>query len=456
MRLIGNALNNDYFRNILAAADHDNLRAIRLAVAYVREMNDIFELAKRRNVPLELYCLFDGMFPSKPILKRFVDRHGSLTWQMYLTANFYHPKIYWFEGIGAYIGSANLTVQGRNNNLECGVWFNQDELVGEGLDEQLRMMLRVIRERSTPASEEHVRILDAIESQRTAARKAQSDFEQSVKDALANIPGQQAPIDVTQKESAGGAARRAFVSEWNQTLTILRKLTVLGRQRPRPSWVGAHVHPAIVQDQATESWYHVHIRSTGESATELERLHRQNRGRMEAAIDELFSEWQTFHTDDQFWRNWTNEEPRRLEQLLARQSLREWDGDKMMKLVWGGHASRDHARQMTNATFRLPPDATHDKWARAGFFAEYLMRQQTEAGRRVNEVLEYLFWGEDQNPDCAERLWSATYDPAWKIPHLGVNILGEWIGYARPNEFPPRNNRVSRCLYALGYEGISH
>lgn len=63
--------------------------------------------------------------------------------------------------------------------------------------------------------------------------------------------------------------------------------------------------------------------------------------------------------------------------------------------------------------------------------------------------------GDAQVSDCAERIWNAVYAPEWSLPHLGVNTLGELLGYARPDEFPPRNGRVSKTLYALGYDGIS-
>ena len=58
--------------------------------------------------------------------------------------------------------------------------------------------------------------------------------------------------------------------------------------------------------------------------------------------------------------------------------------------------------------------------------------------------------------NAAERLWIAANDSEWKIPRMGPHILGELIGYARPEEYPPRNNRVSKTLYALGFESITY
>lgn len=71
---IGNALNGEFFRNLVLAADRPELEQIRLA--YVRQMDELFDLAKRREVPLTPYALMDGdAIPALPILKKFVQAH---------------------------------------------------------------------------------------------------------------------------------------------------------------------------------------------------------------------------------------------------------------------------------------------------------------------------------------------------------------------------------------------
>lgn len=49
-------------------------------------------------------------------------------------------------------------------------------------------------------------------------------------------------------------------------------------------------------------------------------------------------------------------------------------------------------------------------------------------------------------------LWEATRNEHWRIPHIGLSSLGEIIGWARPDEFPPRNMRTSKGLRALGHK----
>jgi hypothetical protein len=49
------------------------------------------------------------------------------------------------------------------------------------------------------------------------------------------------------------------------------------------------------------------------------------------------------------------------------------------------------------------------------------------------------------------RLWNAIRSDDWAIPHIGLSSLGEIVGWARPDEFPPRNMRTSKGLRALGY-----
>ncbi len=58
--------------------------------------------------------------------------------------------------------------------------------------------------------------------------------------------------------------------------------------------------------------------------------------------------------------------------------------------------------------------------------------------------------------DLPARLWEATTEGPWKIDHLGVSALGELVGWALPNRFPPRNNRTSKALRSLGYAVAVH
>ena len=65
-------------------------------------------------------------------------------------------------------------------------------------------------------------------------------------------------------------------------------------------------------------------------------------------------------------------------------------------------------------------------------------------------MLQYLIW--DDRVPVAQRVWNVVYEREWKLDYFGIGCAGELIGMARPNEFPPRNNRVSRVLYALGFD----
>jgi hypothetical protein len=49
------------------------------------------------------------------------------------------------------------------------------------------------------------------------------------------------------------------------------------------------------------------------------------------------------------------------------------------------------------------------------------------------------------------RLWDATSAGEWRIEHLGMSALGEMVGWAAPESFPPRNNRTSKSLRSLGF-----
>lgn len=460
MRLIGNALNGEYMDNIRAEADSPELRRIVCAVAYVHQMDDLFELAKKRDAPLTVYALADESgFPSLPVLKRFVEQ-APPRWRLFLTRRFYHPKIVWFDGVGCYIGSANLTQRGWWDNLECGVWLSVDELQRDNWDEQLEAMLGVIHDRSREATLEDIDRFKRIQRRRSALQAKERELAAFADRELDGLPGQTPPDRVMGRGSAGGAARTRFVREWEATLTLLRKLGQLtDAARPWPAWVEDDVEPAVAFDQATEYWYTLHVREhtsdRGRDAA-VEDLHERHKGAPDAAARAALSEWGEFdgvHERGHWpWPEWCNENPRRLRELLHPESIATLDVERLTEIAWLTHACREHARQVKNATLGLPAGTHMELRDRCGAYAEFLLRARTARGDHdVRDVLAFALWGSPRH-DHAGRIWDATTLEQWKLPHLGPNILGEMLGYARPTECPPRNARVVRTLRALGYD----
>ncbi|MCA9720174.1 MAG: phospholipase D family protein [Myxococcales bacterium] len=453
MELVANAVNGRYFTELIERVRRSaHLESIRAAVAYVNDKDSLVSLAKDKKVPLSIYALFDGeVWPSLPVLKYFAHR-APPSIQLFLTAKFYHPKVYWFEGVGAYIGSANLTDGGWIKNIESGIWLDTNELDAQGLEDELRSMFDVIAERSVFVNGGHIKLAERIRDKGVELARMRKQLDTDIAEALAGLPGWTSPIDRTKRTEPGGAAKKAFIREWNETLGLLHMLTRIARDKPGPSWVSPDAHPAIVQDQATELWYNLNIRKVGQDQIEV--LHRRNRARPEAAIDEVFAGWQALGSDDERWQEWVNEVPRRLGQLLTRESLHDLSVDTLGEIINSSHAFRAHGRQMTNRELGLPGDAQTPIEQRCHVYAEYLLAQRTAADRGVAQVLEHALWGDRVEPDCAERLWRVTQDPEWRLPHLGIHTLAELLGYARPDEYPPRNNRVRKTLRALGFEQV--
>jgi hypothetical protein len=71
------------------------------------------------------------------------------------------------------------------------------------------------------------------------------------------------------------------------------------------------------------------------------------------------------------------------------------------------------------------------------------------------QVIHYVLYG-GTDETLPIRLWEATTDGPWRIEHLGISALGELVGWALPDKFPPRNNRTSKSLRSLGFPVAVH
>ena len=137
----------------------------------------------------------------------------------------------------------------------------------------------------------------------------------------------------------------------------------------------------------------------------------------------------------------------RLKKHLARDRILKLDEAEFVEVVSRVHAMRDHAIKQENEHLGLPdaPQAGDDKVQK---FGEWLWGQRSGQGKTPLDLLNYVIWG---NGPITARLWNATRSDEWAVAHVGLSSLGEVVGWARPDEFPPRNMRTSKGLRALGF-----
>lgn len=116
------------------------------------------------------------------------------------------------------------------------------------------------------------------------------------------------------------------------------------------------------------------------------------------------------------------------------------------------HAFKTHARQMKNSTLGLPRSHSETEVERSNRVARWLWDMKREDSQlHIKDLLEFLVWGQTV-PNMTERLWMVTKDHKWRYDHFGPSSLGEAVGWARPDLFPPRNNRTNKALRSLGHD----
>jgi hypothetical protein len=132
--------------------------------------------------------------------------------------------------------------------------------------------------------------------------------------------------------------------------------------------------------------------------------------------------------------------------------LSEADFEDVCRRVW---SIQDHARRVKNVTLNLVSGQSYDKATKTGELSKFLFGRRTQNGMGILEVINYVLYG-GGDESLPIRLWEATTDDKWHIDHLGISSLGELIGWALPDRFPPRNNRTSKALRSLGYPVTVH
>jgi hypothetical protein len=446
MRLILGQINGEYLRSVTDNHAEDTEEVL-AAVAYATDSAVLFDWCWENQIPLRFYGrLDDRLAVSIPILSKFLGRKsGNFVCRL---VQHHHAKVIWWRGVGAYIGSANLTGKAWYSNVEAGCFLAESEMTDE-IAGDLLSLFSMLDSHATPLTEE------LFEEMQRRARALEgttvdaSDFWAS--------PSIKTWSGLAQVGRVGAQERRkqAFLEEWHATLQDLRDIGVaVSRSENRPAWVSRTAPNGAQADQFLHAHYYQRT-FEGRKAMYQEFFHA-NKNHRQRALDEAIAWWKSLPKAPENEDEMLNVTAPRLRDLLSQSRVGVLSYEEFFDVCMSVHAIRDYARRVPNKAVGLSDTGdTYTIRQKVAALSKRIWNDQSSDGKRIRAVLTHLLYG-GSNAQLPERLWECVTDDKRKISGLGISALGELVGWALPNEFPPRNGRTSKALRSLGYEVNIH
>lgn len=461
MRVILGKLNDELLLNLAtgAAAFCSQVDA---AVAYAESKDHpLLQTCKQKNLRLTFYGLLDeDGAVGFGLLKELLSWGPSRAEARLVKGNF-HPKVIWWRGYGAYVGSANLTHKAWYNNVEAGVFLEEGELLSTGAGAELDQMFDHLANNSIPVTTEVVEKLEKLaQERRLLIAPLQAKLKAKFDHLFGHLPDNPGLTVKPPKDQKVNKALQSFATEWMHTLQLMRGLAKeFAALDLRPTWVRADAHPAVHFDQFLHAYYYDYVRSDSaadedEVLSGLQKVEAgfaKNQANPAAALKQAARWWASLPSDLFGEEMFIHEKAPGMQQQLGREAIRSMNLPAFREALRYVNAFRMHARQMKNSEFGLPANYHETTDERLNRLCEWLWNQRTPTGRTVRDVLEFVIWGSSPS-DMEQRLWLGVWDEGYRLPHFGQSSLGEAVGWARPDVYPPRNNRTNKALRALGHD----
>ncbi|MBI2779364.1 MAG: hypothetical protein HYX62_06235 [Gammaproteobacteria bacterium] len=439
------------FRSPLIAAHNAAMRTtkhVQAAVAYVStRTNSLLADCAKLGIRCEIWSRHDESLPTAlPVMQWFLGLPGNnLSWQ--LVSSHFHPKVIWWHGYGVYIGSANLTDAAWHANCEAGVVILESEIDAQELREPLVEFFAAVHSQSVQLTRE-------IYQQAEALRAAHIEMEKLRKKLAADFAASEAGKLLSRKSLAdsGGKAkgpsrRDEFLKEWQGTLTTLRKLQVqVAASRPR--WVPPDAAPGIQVDQFLHAYYYRRVEY------KVEEFHLKNRVNPQAAVDAAIDWWRNTATPPSsegiIFQDW---EPLH-RRMLTPERLANLNEEEFVQVARRNHSINGYGKHRSPGEFGEFDKETDDRLdleLKLDLHCREVYHMRNLRDWNAPQLLHYLLF--DSSPDqTPTRLYQCVYDPEYKMQHLSLSALGEFIGWGLPAYFPPRNDRTNKALRALGFD----
>lgn len=445
MQLIMNGVNGRYLRDLLERAAPYTER-VDAAVAYATDDRLLFDWCWDAKLPLQFWGRFDQGVPvAIPVLERFLKR-GSARYVCRLVRCF-HPKVIWWRGFGAYIGSANLTQSAWWNNVEAGVFLTEDELLASGHAEELEMLFSTLDRQSSPLTDELLELLR--QRQKTLEKQSREDQADARRQLGTSLVKPWEGLAHISARSASDQNRTTFLEEWKSTLQIIRSIAAqVSTPTYRPNWVSEDAPMGAQADQFLHA--HYYQRTFDQRRADFDTHFNRNQADPDAAVLDAARWWKGLATAPMTEDVMLNVTSPRLRAALAPEGLASMTQEGFIEMISSVHASVEYARRVTNNDVGLSGGRPYTIPEKLQAMGTRIWRDGEERGRPVTAMLNHVLYG-GAPAEVPERIWDALHDPKWKTPLLGVSALGEIAGWALPDLYPPRNGRTSKALRSLGY-----
>lgn len=442
MTLVAGPVNKQWLINLTNLHTPDCSEVL-AAIAYASVDNlHLFNSCKKHGKNLTYYGRYDERVPVEPgVVKWFLDQ-GSPNFVCRMVPDVLHAKVIWWVDVGAYIGSANLSDRAWNSNIEAGIYLSQDDLEDLGMLDELSQFFNVVGTRSQPVGSEFYEHLLELVKQRASIAKAEDDFKKRVKRFFPVGLG----LTTAANTSSSTKTYEKFEQAWRESLQALRDISILvARDENRPHWIPASTPTGAQADQFIHAYYYRSVK--GHLGSQLvDAAYAKNKGNPELALRDAIEWWKNadfdYSEEERHLLDWAPS----LQAALSQAGLRSIDKDQFISSLSKVHAIRAYGGKRRNADLGLLTANAKLEDKLVPHLAE-IWETRSKTGKSVVDLLEYVIWGKGA---IEQRIWNGVTSEEWRIPNLGFSALGEIVGWARPNEYPPRNDRSIKGLRALG------
>lgn len=423
------------------------------AVAYVTDDSSLIKPCYKQEIPLRLWARVDYSIPvNMSILEWFLGKSPLAVCK--LVRDVFHPKVIWWRPYGVYIGSANLTHSAWGSNFEAGLFLTEDELEDHGIKPDLEDFFNEIDVVSHLLSKEIVDKLKDLQKDPffESQERFHRNFDNAIKDLL---PKPDSLLSVQKRSDSDKRRRTEFLREWNQTLTYIRDIASrLSDRANRPAWVHADVPTGVHADQFLHAYYYQKVME-GHRARHRE-FHKINKLRPHEALDEALRWWASLPSAPSSEAVMMHEHAPFIAASLTRENIKRLTKEEFVEVFSHVHAFRNYADRTSHKTLGLQNKLEKMTTEERGvYLAQRLYSEVSESGEGILKLLEYLLYG--GTPDeLPQRLYEISFSREHSIKFAGLSTFGEIVGWALPSQFPPRNGRTSKALYALGYDVKIH